>query len=75
VLCGQQNNFRKALEMYETAYYVWVTNDDANEFGERWWDVEGVYSNLSDAESHKLSLLLSKEYMEVVIVPGPLRVS
>lgn len=59
---------------YVTAYYVWVTNDDANPEEERWWDVDGVYSRESDAESHKLSLLLAKQYLEVVVVPGPLKV-
>lgn len=59
---------------YMTAYYVWVTNDTDNEGEDRCWDVVGVYSRESDAESHKMSLLLAKEYKEVVIVPGPLKI-
>ncbi len=60
--------------MYETAFYVWVTNDDANELAERWWDIEGVYTDRESAESHKLALQMSGEYIEVVIVPGPLKI-
>jgi hypothetical protein len=60
---------------YKTAFYVWVTNDDKNEGEDKVWDVEGVYSRESDAESHKMSLLLAKQYKEVVIVPGPYKIN
>jgi hypothetical protein len=59
---------------YVTAYYVWVTNDEDNTGEDKVWDVEGVYSRESDAESCRLSLLLAKQYKEVVIVPGPMKI-
>jgi hypothetical protein len=60
--------------MYQHVYYIWVSNDDKNTGEDKVWETLGAYSRQEDAESHKLSLLLSKEYKEVVIVPGPMRV-
>ena len=60
--------------MYQTVYYIWASNDETNTGEDKGWDCLGVYSREQDAESHKLSLLLSKNYKEVTIVPGPLKI-
>jgi hypothetical protein len=62
-------NFHRGLEMSEIVYYIYVTKDSGED---KDWDVLGVYSSQENAESHKLSLTLSNEYKEVVIVPGPM---
>lgn len=59
--------------MYQNVYYIYVTNSDSDAL-QKDWDVVGVYSDEEKAESHKLSLLLTHSYKEVVIVPGPMKV-